>query len=421
MTNVAANSSVTSNIHTSISQADDILPALTSLSFSVSASTTEIDSSQSAPTSTTVANVNRNSVTNDESIISLSDPLNPLLTNNATDTKDNNLDSTENNTELLSVLTNAINSNNVAAVAVAATSPSLTSTQLSLSPYDYATNPDENPIAAMWSNVDDGGSHNILSNGFKGSPNYQNSVSNLLNNANIPGNLQPQNRRAITASHGCFQPGLPPNNCLPPNRGNAIPTQHPQNHLHSMHKNNMHDPQQLPHSNHNFNYQQQNHDLRDQQQYQDPHRHPQKPGGYNSNYPVWSNPSSNVPWSCGGQSPHSQQQQQQQQHGGQMQPWNRGRSVPNLNPISSNLPNRKPTSPNLGMSMSAFVPTQPSCGMTSPLKYRRSTSFPGKSPNLQQGNLDLSGQNNIAHTSLDINALDDAREQFMQYQVNIYF
>lgn len=46
-----------------------------------------------------------------------------------------------------------------------------------------------------------------------------------------------------------------------------------------------------------------------------------------------------------------------------------------MNPISNNLPNRKPTSPN--PNMSAFAASQ-QCGMSSSMKYRRSTSFPGK-------------------------------------------
>lgn len=115
------------------------------------------------------------------------------------------------------------------------------------------------------------------------------------------------------------------------------------------------------------------------------------------------------------------QQQQQQTH----QPWNRGRSVPNLNPMSNNVPNRKPTSPNPGMSMSAAFASSQQCGInTSPMKYRRSTSFPGKvqgQNSLHHGNVvDISGQgqNNLSHGPIDMNALDDAREQFMQYQVS---
>lgn len=53
------------------------------------------------------------------------------------------------------------------------------------------------------------------------------------------------------------------------------------------------------------------------------------------------------------------------------------------------------------------------------MKYRRSTSFPGKGHNVAHGNIDIGGQglNNISHGSIDVNAIDDVREQFMQYQV----
>lgn len=88
-----------------------------------------------------------------------------------------------------------------------------------------------------------------------------------------------------------------------------------------------------------------------------------------------------------------------------------------MNPISNNLPNRKPTSPNPGIS--AFASQQ--CGMTSPMKYRRSTSFPGKvqGQNSMHHGVDISGQsqNNLSHGPIDMNSLDDGRE-FMQYHVS---
>lgn len=74
--------------------------------------------------------------------------------------------------------------------------------------------------------------------------------------------------------------------------------------------------------------------------------------------------------------------------------------------------------------MSAFATSQ-QCGITSPMKYRRSTSFPGKvqgQNSLHHGNVvDISGQgqNNLSHGPIDINTLDDARDQFLQYQVSI--
>lgn len=59
------------------------------------------------------------------------------------------------------------------------------------------------------------------------------------------------------------------------------------------------------------------------------------------------------------------------------------------------------------------------------MKYRRSTSFPGKvqgQNSLHHGNVvDISGQgqNNLSHGPIDMNTLDDARDQFMQYQVSV--
>lgn len=95
--------------------------------------------------------------------------------------------------------------------------------------------------------------------------------------------------------------------------------------------------------------------------------------------------------------------------------------------MSNNLPNRKPTSPNPSMSMSAAFAASQQCGgsITSPMKYRRSTSFPGKVQGqnaLHHGGnvVDMGGQgqNNLTHGPIDMNAMDDAREQFMQYQVS---
>lgn len=76
----------------------------------------------------------------------------------------------------------------------------------------------------------------------------------------------------------------------------------------------------------------------------------------------------------------------------------------------------------------AFGASQQCGGITSPMKYRRSTSFPGKVQGQNAlhhggsgGNLvDMGGQgqNNLSHGPIDMNAMDDAREQFMQYQVS---
>lgn len=84
----------------------------------------------------------------------------------------------------------------------------------------------------------------------------------------------------------------------------------------------------------------------------------------------------------------------------------------------------------------AFAASQQCGGITSPMKYRRSTSFPGKVQGQNalhhgggnggggggsSGNIvDMGGQgqNNLSHGPIDMNAMDDAREQFMQYQVS---
>ncbi|KAJ6637183.1 hypothetical protein Bhyg_09911 [Pseudolycoriella hygida] len=112
--------------------------------------------------------------------------------------------------------------------------------------------------------------------------------------------------------------------------------------------------------------------------------------GFNNNFPTWSNP---PPW------PSTGQQQQQT-----MQSWNRGRSVPNLNPMTNVLPNRKPTSPNPGLSPSSYSTQQNTA--ISPSKYRRSTSFPGK----------VQGQGGYPGAMDVQGSIDDGREAFMQYQ-----
>lgn len=68
--------------------------------------------------------------------------------------------------------------------------------------------------------------------------------------------------------------------------------------------------------------------------------------------------------------------------------------------------------------MSAFAAPQ-QCA-TSPMKYRRSTSFPGKMQGQNSAHHDISGQgqNNIAHGAMDMNALDDVREPYM-YHVSL--
>lgn len=84
----------------------------------------------------------------------------------------------------------------------------------------------------------------------------------------------------------------------------------------------------------------------------------------NKGYTSWSNTQQNT-WSPGPQNQANMQG---------LSPWNRGRSVPNLNPLQTmgnmgNLGNRKP-SPTFSHQHSAMV--------ISPIKFRRSTSYPGK-------------------------------------------
>lgn len=84
----------------------------------------------------------------------------------------------------------------------------------------------------------------------------------------------------------------------------------------------------------------------------------------NKGYTSWSSTQQNT-WSPGPQNQANMQG---------LSPWNRGRSVPNLNPLQTmgnmgNIGNRKP-SPTFNHQHSAMV--------ISPVKFRRSTSYPGK-------------------------------------------
>lgn len=311
--NTSTNLALTSNVHaTSLTQQpDDLLPSLASLSFNVSSSGELSASSNAAHTSQSLLKEGTNECTT-----TLSTLLNPIVNNNTVDAKDlkkQQVDSVAElqvSTNMLTVLTSQTTGNN----SVASVSPSMSSSQPQ---YDFTTKISEensSSVAAMWSNIDDGSNPNAtLPNGFKNNSNYSNSlVTTLMNNTNMT-NIQHQNRRAITASHGGFQPGLPPNNCAP---RNMMPQpsiqQHGNHHPHNMHKSNPQD-----HQSHHMAVQQQQH----QQQHQQPqhphqqnlnfhqtpnaierdpiheqHRHPQKPNLYNSNYPVWSNPASSMPW-----------------------------------------------------------------------------------------------------------------------------
>lgn len=207
---------------------------------------------------------------------------------------------------------------------------------------------------AMWSNLDDGSSAaNHMSshlNGYNNYPNFNNSpIFNGASPNSIATALSQQNRRAITASHGGNNGGGCGSGSVGSNGG----------YQHGMSPNSMGRSSQIMQS----------------QQQQPKHNQ----GGFNNNYPAWSNPPPSVAWPGGNQ----MQQQHQSNHGQNMASWNRGRSVPNLNPMT-NMMNRKPTSPNPGLSPSAYSAGGGGIGggsghqVISPVKYRRSTSFPGK-------------------------------------------
>lgn len=100
--------------------------------------------------------------------------------------------------------------------------------------------------------------------------------------------------------------------------------------------------------------------------------------------------------------PHQPPPQSAWSSGGQMaagvnNPWNRGRSVPNLNPMAAgSMANRKP-SPTFNHHQNMVI---------SPSKYRRSTSYPGKNAMYQQ-----------QPPAFDIAALEDNRADAYAFQV----
>lgn len=140
-----------------------------------------------------------------------------------------------------------------------------------------------------------------------------------------------------------------------------------------------------------------------QQQQQQQYIHYNKNNGNNSNNysAAWSNSGPNSPW-------QQQQQQQQQMHQQQQQQqlqlhqsssqaslpnWNRGRSVPNLNPLSPHVPHQRkhqtPTQYSMPPSASSSQGLSPN--PNSPSKYRRSTSYPGKNQNMHGYQMDAVG------------------------------
>lgn len=99
--------------------------------------------------------------------------------------------------------------------------------------------------------------------------------------------------------------------------------------------------------------------------------------------------------------PHQPPPQSAWSSGGQMaagvNPWNRGRSAPNLNPMAAgSMANRKP-SPTFNHHQNMVI---------SPSKYRRSTSYPGKNAMYQQ-----------QPPAFDIAALEDNRADAYAFQV----
>lgn len=316
--NTTTNSALTSSVlatNLTQQQPDDLLASLT---FNVSAAG---ETSGSIASTTTALTIGVGQSTDDTNDVTLSSLLHPILNNNTVDVKDlkNNRDivsDLQNHTtaDMLSVLTSQ-QTNNAGSASV---SPSMSSSQPSHNvqqQYDFTTKNDENSsVAGMWSNLDDGNNHNVAANGFK-TNSYSNSlVTTLMNNTNLSSNMHQQNRRAITASHGGFQPaGLPSNNCAPPqqqqSRGMPMQQQqqqqqHANHHPHNLHKQQdqshhmgmQQQQQQQHHPQQNMSYHHQTPNHLDRDSMHDQHRHPQKSNMYNSNYPVWSNPASSMPW-----------------------------------------------------------------------------------------------------------------------------
>ena len=108
-----------------------------------------------------------------------------------------------------------------------------------------------------------------------------------------------------------------------------------------------------------------------------------------------------APWPSPQQNPGWVPSPQNQANVSGLTPWNRGRSVPNLNPALQNnygnLSNRKP-SPTFNQ--------QHQMVQISPIKFRRSTSYPGKTMFSQ-------------HPTFEITGMDENRDNLL-YQVIIF-
>lgn len=134
---------------------------------------------------------------------------------------------------------------------------------------------------------------------------------------------------------------------------------------------------------HNFRQQQQQQQQQQQaaQQPQVQYKQQQQPSAPQAGY--------------GWATPGSQQQPPGTWSSGASAPWNRGRSVPNLNPMQGSIVNRKPSPTGFG---------QPTNMLISPVKFRRSTSYPGK------------GMFGAQPPTFEITNMDDARD-LLPYQV----
>lgn len=227
-----------------------------------------------------------------------------------------------------------------------------------------------NPASALWSTADDG--NHMPMNGYN---NFQNfSTPPLFNGAAaVAASLAHQQRRAITAASQSqnYHHGLSPNRSAQLLQGQ--------------------------------------HGGATQQNQQQSHQ----PNIFKNPYPAWSTSAAAAAVAAQSSAWPPSQQQQQNQSQSNLAQWNRGRSVPNLNPLTSGggglggIPQRKPTSPNPpGPSPSGFS-SQSGIPGISPLKYRRSTSFPGKGPSPAS----------IGGYSLDVPTIDDSRDPFLAYQV----
>lgn len=137
--------------------------------------------------------------------------------------------------------------------------------------------------------------------------------------------------------------------------------------------------------------------------------HYNKNNGNSTNYSApWSN---SGPWQQQQQQMQNHQQQQQLLHQSSSQVsitnWNRGRSVPNLNPLSPHIPphQRKHQTPVQYMPPSASSSQGLSPNPNSPSKYRRSTSYPGKNQNMHGYQMDPA-----------VGIIED--QSYMSYQVS---